>query len=80
MSEDSDEGEEFQGAASHGSALLEGAKNFGPTESVSEDLDKEVTAMVNHLFISGMRDEDYKAVMEDEVTLRHSNYHALNLT
>ena len=78
VSEDSDEGEEFPGAVSRGSVLLEGAKNFGPTENVSGDLDKEVAAMVNHLFISGMREEDYKAVMEDEVTLRPSNCHALH--
>ncbi|MPC18298.1 hypothetical protein E2C01_011177 [Portunus trituberculatus] len=77
MSVDSDEGEEFQGAVSRGSVLLESAKNFGPTESVSEHLDEEVVTMVNHLFISGMREEDYKAIKEDEVTLRPSNCHAL---
>ncbi|MPD03189.1 hypothetical protein E2C01_098814 [Portunus trituberculatus] len=77
MSVDSDEREEFQGAVFCGSVLLESAKNFGSTESVSEDLDEEVAAIVNHLFISGMREEDYKAVMEDEVTLRPSNCHAL---
>ena len=55
MSEDSDEGEEFQGAVSRGIVLLEGATNFRPTESVSENLDEEIAAMVNHLFINGMR-------------------------
>ncbi|MPC48280.1 hypothetical protein E2C01_042049 [Portunus trituberculatus] len=77
VSVDSNEGEEFQGAVFCGIVLLEGTKNFGPTESVSEKLEKEIAAMVNHLFISGMRKEDYKAVMEDEVTLTPSNYHAL---
>ena len=46
-------------------------------EDVSEDLDKQVAAMVNHLFENGMREEDYKDILEDEITKRPSNYQAL---
>ena len=35
---------------SRGSVLLEGARNYGPTDSVSEELDKAVAATVNHLW------------------------------
>ncbi|MPC77895.1 hypothetical protein E2C01_072364 [Portunus trituberculatus] len=56
--------------------LRQGAKNYRPTENVSEELDKEVTAVVNHPFVSGMQEEDYKAIVEEDVTLRPSNCHA----
>ena len=54
------------------SVLLQSAKNYGPMEKVSEELEKEVAEMVNHLFVNGMREEDYKDIMEDDVTLRPS--------
>ncbi|MPC60457.1 hypothetical protein E2C01_054502 [Portunus trituberculatus] len=69
------EEEELQGDAPHGSVLLQGAKNYGPMENVAKKLDK--AAMVNHLFINGMKQEDYKAIVEDKMTLRPSNCHAL---
>lgn len=60
-----------------GSILMHGAKAFGPTDDVAEAIDNQVADMVNHLFDNGMRDEDYKDIMEDECTLRPSNCHAL---
>ena len=78
LREDSDVEEEIQDVP-HDSLLLQGAKNYGPTENVSKELDKEIATMVNHLFINGMRQEDYKAIVEDEVTFRPNNCHALNL-
>ena len=68
---------EVQEDAQRESVLMQGAKNYGPMEKVSEELDKEVAAMVNHLFVNGMREEDYKDIMDDDVTLRPSNCHAL---
>ena len=70
--------EEIQVEVHHDSVLLQSAKNYGPTETVSEDLDKEIADMVNHLFINGMKQEDYKDIVENEVTLRPSNCHALD--
>ena len=46
-------------------------------QCVSVELDKAVAAMVNLLFISGMKEDDYKAVMGDVVTLRPRYCHAL---
>ena len=77
LREYSDEEEEIQRDVPHDSILLQGAKNYGPTETVSKELDEEIAAMVNHLFINGMRQEDYKAIVEDEVTFRPRNCHAL---
>lgn len=71
------EEEELQEDVPQDSVLLQGAKTYGPTENVSEELDKEIAAMVNHLFINGMKQEDYKDIVEDDVTLRPSNCHAL---
>lgn len=76
-SDDSIEEGELPERVSSGSVLLDGARNYGPIENVSEELDKEIADMVNHLFVNGMRVEDYKGIMEDEVTLRPSNCHAL---
>ncbi|XP_050714298.1 uncharacterized protein LOC126997304 [Eriocheir sinensis] len=42
------------------SALMLGAKSFGPQELVSEDIDTQVADMVNYVFDNGMREEDYK--------------------
>ena len=52
LREDSDVEEEKQREIPPDSILLQGAKNFGPTETVSQELDKEIAAMVNHLFIN----------------------------
>lgn len=70
-------GEAIQMDGHQDSILLQSAKNYGPTDSVSDDLDKEIADMVNHLFINGMKQEDYKDIVEDDVTLRPSNCHAL---
>ena len=33
--------------------------------------------MVNHLFDNGMRDDEYKEILDDEITNRPRNCHAL---
>ncbi len=58
------------------SVLLQGAKTYGPTECVSSDVDTHVADMVNHLF--DQRTEDYKDVLEDDITKRLNNCHALD--
>ena len=64
----SSEEDEIHESAHRDSVLLQSAKNYGPMEDVSEDLDKQVAAMVNYLFENGMREEDYKDILEDEIT------------
>lgn len=59
------------------SALIQGTKAFGPTDTVVADIDHRVADMVNYLFDNGMRDEDYKAICEDEIVKRPNNCHAL---
>lgn len=63
--------------ASTVSTLIQGTKAFGPTDSVVADIDGRVAEMVNFLFDNGMREEDYKALCEDEIVLRPNNCHAL---
>ncbi|KAK3890226.1 hypothetical protein Pcinc_005793 [Petrolisthes cinctipes] len=76
FAEDMEDGE-IHDASLPGSVLLQSAKTFGPTEDVSEDIDSQVANMVNYLFDNGMREEDYKNILEDEVTKRPSNCKAL---
>lgn len=63
--------------ASADSALIQGTKAFGPTDTTVADIDHRVAEMVNFLFDNGMREEDYKALCEDESVLRPNNCHAL---
>ncbi|KAK3894846.1 hypothetical protein Pcinc_001419 [Petrolisthes cinctipes] len=62
--------------ASIGSVLMQSAQTFGPTEYISENIEKQVANMVNHLFDNGMRDDDYKDILTDDITKRPSNCHA----
>lgn len=73
---DSEEGELHDSPVR--SVLREGAKTYGPTECVSGDVDTYVADMVNHLFDHGMRTEDYKDVLEDDITKRPNNCLALD--
>lgn len=77
-SEVSSEEGEIHDNVHEGSVLLQGAINYGLTEDVSEEIDKQVAAMVNHLFVNGMREEDYKDILEDGITKRPSNCQALS--
>ncbi|MPC71047.1 hypothetical protein E2C01_065315 [Portunus trituberculatus] len=64
-------------AATADSALIQAIKAFVPTYSVSADIDHRVAEMVNFLFDNGLREEDYKAICEDEIVKRPNNFHAL---
>ncbi|KAK3894845.1 hypothetical protein Pcinc_001419 [Petrolisthes cinctipes] len=55
---------------------MQSAQTFGPTEYISENIEKQVANMVNHLFDNGMRDDDYKDILTDDITKRPSNCHA----
>ncbi|MPC50541.1 hypothetical protein E2C01_044370 [Portunus trituberculatus] len=59
------------------SVLLRAAKAYGPVECVAPDVEAHVAEMVNHLFGNGMREEDYKEVLEDDATKRPDNCPAL---
>ncbi|MPC60498.1 hypothetical protein E2C01_054544 [Portunus trituberculatus] len=58
--------------------LLQSAKVFGPPEVVSDAIDDKVAEMVNFLFDRGLREDDHKALFEDECVLRPSNCPALS--
>lgn len=60
-----------------GSVLRQNAKDLGPPDTVSMDIDDQVAGMVNYLFDNGMQDEDYKAISEDVLTTRPKNCPAL---
>lgn len=64
-------------AAPADSTLIQGTKAFGPSDTVVADIDNRVAEMVNFLFDNGMREEDYKAMCEDDVVKRPNNCHAL---
>lgn len=78
--------EGFQDSASEGeqvrqdtgaSVLLQAAKAFGPADEVSADIDPKVAEMVNFVFDFGLREDDYKAICEDDVVKRPGNCSAL---
>ena len=46
-------------------------------DDISEGIDTPLTDIVNHLFDHGMREEEYKQILEDEITKRPNNCHAL---
>ena len=61
-----------------GSVLMQTAKTYEPTEDVLEEIDMHVTEMVNYLLDYGMRDEDNKLNLEDDITKRPTNFEALS--
>ncbi|MPC52838.1 hypothetical protein E2C01_046717 [Portunus trituberculatus] len=74
----SDEEGELVEEVQSGSVLLQAAKSFGPTDDISEDVDKDVAGMVNHLFTNGMRAVDYEDILDDDITKRPSNCQVLS--
>lgn len=59
------------------SVLTQCAKFYGPVDDCTDGIDKSVADMVNHVFDSGMRDDEYKEIMEADVVKRPSNCPAL---
>ena len=59
------------------SVLTQCAKLYGPVDDFSDGIDKSVAEMVNHVFDSGMRDDEYKEILEADVVKRPSNCLAL---
>lgn len=76
LNESAEEGE-ITDEAPTGSILLQAAKSFGPVAECTEDLEEPVAAMVNHLFAHGMPEEDYKDVLDADVTKRPNHCPAL---
>lgn len=57
--------------------LLQSATAFGLAETVSEEIDQKVADMVNLILDYGLRDDDYKAICEDEINKRPADHHVL---
>ncbi|MPC83134.1 hypothetical protein E2C01_077827 [Portunus trituberculatus] len=74
---DEDEDGEIHDEPNIGSTLLHSAKTYGSLEDISEDMELPVADMVHYLFDHSMREEEYKQIVEDEVTKRPGNCHAL---
>lgn len=60
-----------------GSILLQAAKSFVPMDDCSEVIEEPIADMVNHWFSHGLKDEDYKEILADEVSKRPRNCKAL---
>lgn len=59
------------------STLQLSAKVFGPAKSVLMEIDNQVANMLNYLFRHGLREDDHKALCEDELVLHPTNCPAL---
>ncbi|MPC47180.1 hypothetical protein E2C01_040918 [Portunus trituberculatus] len=59
------------------SILLQCTRAYGPVDEVSAGIDKYVANMVNCVFGSGLREEEYKEILDDVATKRPDNCHAL---
>ena len=38
--------------------------------TMCDEIDKHVTTMVNHVFDNGMREDEYKEILEDDIVKR----------
>ncbi|MPC51868.1 hypothetical protein E2C01_045723 [Portunus trituberculatus] len=72
-SEDSDSQDDMQ----PDSVLLQCAMAYAPVDEVSGGIDKHVHYMVNHVFDNGLREEEYKEILDDVAAKRPDNCHAL---
>ena len=59
------------------SVLLQCARAYGPVMEVSGGINQHVADMVNHVFAHGLREEEYKEILEDDAAKRPDNCHAL---
>lgn len=59
------------------SVLLQCAKSYGPVDDVSVRIDGQVADMVNQVFDNGLREEEYKEILDDDSTKRPANCPAL---
>ena len=60
------------------SVLQRCAKVYGPLDAVADAIDEQVAGMVNQVFDNGLRDEEYKEILEHDVVKRPSNCEALS--
>ncbi|XP_071532017.1 uncharacterized protein [Panulirus ornatus] len=58
-------------------SVLQCARAYGPVDEVSDGIDQHVADMVNHVFAYGLREEEYKEILEDAAAMRPDNCHAL---
>lgn len=77
ISSEDDEGDTVNDQQSV-SVLQRCAKVYGPVDAVAAEIDGRVADMVNHVFDNGLREEEYKEILEDDVTKRPSNCEALS--
>lgn len=59
------------------SVLMQCARVYGPMMEVSGGINQHVADMVNHVFAHGLREEEYKEILEDDAAKRPDNCHAL---
>lgn len=59
------------------SVLMQCARAYGPVMEVSGGINQHVADMVNHVFAHGLREEEYKEILEDDAAKRPDNCHAL---
>lgn len=45
-------------------------RTTGPQMTAQGEIDKQVANMLNHLFDNSLREEDYKDILEDDITKR----------
>ena len=69
----------IQDVVSTGTVLLQCAKTYRPVDDVSDEIDKHIVTMVNHVFDNGMQKDEYKEILEDDIVKRPSNCQALAL-
>lgn len=60
------------------SVLQRCAEVYGPVDALGADIDGRVAGMVNHVFDHGLREEEYKEILEDDAIKRPSNCVALS--
>ncbi|XP_045122031.1 uncharacterized protein LOC123510744 [Portunus trituberculatus] len=68
---------EIEDEVPSGSILLQAAKAYVPVDDCSEAIEEPIAAMVNHWFSHGVKDEDHKEILADEVSKRPRNCKAL---
>ena len=77
ISSEDDEGDTVNDQQSV-SVLQRCAKVYGPVDAVAAEIDGRVADMVNYVFDNGLREEEYKEILEDDATKRPSNCEALS--
>ena len=66
---------DIQDVMSTGSILLQCTKTYEPVDDVSDEIDKHVATIVNHVFDSGMREDEFKEILAEVICFIKSEAH-----